>query len=151
LRYTQKDVIVMNRYELSDFLDDRAKNVILQWVKDDRLTKRDCAVLNQKISRLAQEDFDLAIKTKLLAGPIYKHVYKMRMKGAVQLRPMLCRGPISNESEYTFLLGAVETGGQLPPGSKEKAENHRALVLGDANRRTIHKRIPWGAERGVSG
>jgi hypothetical protein len=129
-------------YRLWDFLDDRLKNVILQWVKDDKLTKRDRAILNQKIARLAQDDFELAIKTKLLAGPVYKHVYKMRIKGDVQLRPMLCRGPINNDSEYTFLLGAVETGGKLPFGCKEKAESNRSVVLNDANRRCPHKRIP---------
>ena len=129
-------------YRLWDFLDDRLKNVIIQWVKDEKLTKRDRAILNQKITRLGQEDFDLAIKTKLLAGPIHKHVYKMRMKGDVQLRPLLCRGPVSNDTEYTFLLGAVETGGKLPLGCEEKAKDNRAVVVNDANRRTRHERLP---------
>ena len=127
---------------LWDFLDERNKNVILQWVTDDKLTTRDRAKLNQKISRLAQMDYGLAINTKLLAGPIYGHVYKLRVKGSVQLRPILCRGPIANDEEYTFLVGAVETGGKLPVGSKEKAEARRSMVLNDANRRCQHKRIP---------
>jgi hypothetical protein len=145
------DAIVMSRNALWDFLDDRLKNVMVQWIKDDKLTKRDCAILNQKIKRLSQEDFDLAIKTKLLAGPIHKHVYKMRMKGAVQLRPMLCRGPISIEFEYTFLLGSVETGGKLPAGSKEKASARRDVVANNVNRRTAHMRFPEGANEGISG
>jgi hypothetical protein len=132
----------MDRYKLWDFLDNRFKSVILQWVRDDRLTKRDRAILNQKISRLAQMDFSLAINAKLLAGPIYKHVYKMRMKGDVQLRPMLCRGPVDNDAEYTFLLGTVETGGHLPAGSKETAENNRTVVLDDHDKRIRHQRIP---------
>jgi hypothetical protein len=132
----------MNEKALWDFLDGRAQNVILQWVKDDRITKRGRAALNQKIQRLAQMDYGLAIKTKLLAGPIYKHVYKLVIKADVMLRPMLCRGPIDNEQEYTFLLGAVEVGGKLPDGSKEKAEEHRKVVLHDATRRRPHQRLP---------
>ena len=132
----------MAEYRLWDFLDERQENVILQWVKDDHLTKRDRAALNQKINRLAQMDYDLAIQTKLLAGPIYKHVYKLVIHGDVMLRPMLCRGPILNTGEYTFLIGAVETGGRLPAGVKEKAENRRLVVVNDQRRRVQHEQIP---------
>ena len=90
---------VVYLYRLWDFLTERGENVILEWAKDNRLTVRDRAALNQKFARLAQIDFDLAIQTKLLAGPIYKHVYKMVIHGDVMLRPMLCRGPINNERE----------------------------------------------------
>ena len=132
----------MDAYRLWDFLDDREKNVMLQWVKDDKLTTRARAALNQKIQRLAQMDYDLAIKTKLLAGPIHKHVHKLVIHADVMLRPMLCRGPYFNDCEYTFLLGAVEIGGKLPAGSKEKAEEHRKLVLNNVNRRCPHQSIP---------
>lgn len=129
-------------YALWDFVDHRGKSVLLQWVANDRLTRRDRAALNQKIQRLAQMDFKLAIGTKLLAGPIINHVYKLVIHGDVMLRPMLCRGPIVNETEYTFLLGAVETGGKLPPRSKEKAVENRRVILNDPTRRCAHQRIP---------
>jgi hypothetical protein len=129
-------------YKLWDFLDERGKNVILQWVTEDRLTKRDRAALNQKIRRLAQMEYELAIQTKLLAGPIFKHIYKLKVHGNVMLRPMLCRGPIYNAEEYTFLVGSVETGDKLPVGCKEKAESNRLVVLNDPNRRCPHQRIP---------
>ena len=132
----------MAEYRLWDFLDDRLENVILQWVKDDGITKRDRAALNQKINRLAQMDCDLAKQTKLLAGPIYKHIYKLVIHGDVMLRPMLCRGPIHNTEEYTFLIGAVEIGGKLPSGAKEKAEERRLVVVNDQHRRTQHEPIP---------
>jgi len=125
-----------------DFVDHRNENVILKWVLADRLDKRDRAQLNQKIRRLAQVDFNLAINTKLLAGPIYEHIYKLHAKGCVQLRPMLCRGPMDNDAEYTLLLGAVEIGGQLPLGSREKAAERREAVINDSARRRIHQRIP---------
>ena len=132
----------MNEKRLWDFLDHRSRNVILLWVADQRITKRDRAALNQKIRRPAQMDYDLAIKTKLLAGPIHRHIYKLVIHGDVMLRPMLCRGPIENENEYTFLLGTVEIQWRLPPGSKEKAEENRKVVLDDPSRRCLHQRIP---------
>ncbi len=139
------ELVTLDRYRLWDFITRRGTNVILEWVKADRLTRRDRAQLNQKLRRLTQEYFALAIGTKLLCGPIYKHIYKLVIHGDVMLRPMLCRGPIDNEREYTLLLGAVETGGKLPSGSKERAEENRTTVLQDPGRRTEHERIPTGA------
>ena len=95
--------------KLWDFLSSapRRENLILRWVSDEKLTKRDRAILNQKLKRLCQIDFELAVGTKLLAGPIYKHIYKLVIHGDVMLRPMLCRGPIDPHTEYTLLLGAI--------------------------------------------
>jgi len=130
-----------DKFELWDFLTERGRNAIQEWVKQDRLTVRDRAALNQKLRRLTQMDYELAIGTKLLCGPIYKHIYKLVIHGDVMLRPMLCRGPINNEMEYTLLLGAVEIGYKLPPGSKERAEERRGTVISDPSRRCTHERI----------
>lgn len=115
---------------------------MLKWVKDERLTARSRAMLNQKFDRLCQMDFQLAVGTKLLAGPIHKHVYKLVIHSDVMLRPMLCKGPINVDAEYTLLLGAVEKGGKLPAGSKERAESNRETILKDPTRRCSHVRIP---------
>jgi hypothetical protein len=128
-------------YRLWDFLSERGENLILKWVKDDRLTVRARASLNQKLDRLIQIPFQTAIETKMLAGPIGKHIYKLRINADVMLRPMLCRGPI-DQDEYTLLLGAVETGGRLPKGSIEKAQQNRATIVADQKRRCPHVRIP---------
>lgn len=128
--------------KLWDFVSARGENVILRWVKDDRLTVRDRAKLNQKLDRLSQIEFELAIDTKLLAGPIYKDIYKLVIHGDVMLRPMLCRGPFEIDGEYTLLLGAVETGGKLPQGSKTRASANRQELLADRSRRCAHVRIP---------
>lgn len=129
-------------YKIWDFCDSRGRNAIFDWAKGARLSTKARAALDNKIKRLSQVDHDLAIKTKLLAGPIHKHVYKLRVRADVELRPMLCRGPISNLSEYTFLLGAIEVGGKLPDGAKEQAEQNRLEVIGDpTNRRTDHRKF----------
>jgi hypothetical protein len=99
-------------------------------------------MLNQKLDRLCQLDFELATGTKLLAGPIYRHIYKLVIHGDVMLRPMLCRGPITPDTEYTLLLGAIERGGKLPSGSMQQAEENRGTVLDDPSRRRPHERIP---------
>jgi hypothetical protein len=132
----------MGELELWDFLDVRGENVILQWVRDARLSKRDRAQLNQKFTRLIQVDFTLAINTKLLAGPISGRIYKLVIHGDVMLRPMLCKGPINNDTEYTLLLGAVEKGGRLPAGAQEQATRNRQTVIDNPSRRRIHERIP---------
>ena len=134
----------MAELTLWDFLSARGENVILRWVRDARLTTRDRAALNQKLDRLGQMDFDLAIGTKLLAGPIEKrqHIYKLVIHGDVMLRPLLCRGPIDPELEYTLLLGAIERGGRLPRDAPQHAEENRRTVLGDPYRRAPHERVP---------
>jgi len=96
--------------------------MILRWVKDDRLSVRDRAALNQKFERLVQMDFKMAIDTKLLAGPIHKsqHIYKVKIHGQVMLRPMLCKGPINNQEEYTLLVGPWKLAGGCPPDPWKK-------------------------------
>lgn len=131
----------MDKYKLWDFLTARGRSILVEWAKDDRLSKRDKIILNGRIRKLACVDFEQAIGTNLINGPIYKQVYKMKMKGDVMLRPMLCRGPFDKEGEYTFLLGAVELNNKLPEGAAEKAQEHREIVLQDKNRRGIHESI----------
>ena len=131
----------MDQLGLWDFLNEQGENAILKWGEDDRLSPRDRAALNQKLDRLIQMDFALAIGTKLLAGPIYKHIYKLRVKGDVALRPMLCRGPIDNEKEYTLLRGAVEIGGKLPDRAQKQAEENRQTIIRTPSRRCPHERI----------
>lgn len=134
--------VIISQYRLYDFLTSRGRNAILEWVKDERLTSRDRAMLNQKLTRLSQIDYDLAVATKLLCGPIYKSIYKLKIHGDVMLRPMLCRGPFNNDEEYTLLLGAIETGGKLPKGAKEEADERRSMIMADPARRMSHERIP---------
>jgi hypothetical protein len=131
-------------YEIWDYLEVHGENVILEWVKNERLTKRSRAALNQKIKRLSQMDYSLAVSSKMLAH-IYRHVHKLIIKADIMLRPMLCRGPIDNLKEYTFLLGVIETGGKLPKGSKEEAAHRREIIIRDKNRRRKHERIPESA------
>jgi hypothetical protein len=54
----------------------------------------------------------------------------------VQLRPMLCKGPVVLDREFTFLCGAIERDGTLvPKNCKQKAQENRRILLSDSNRR----------------
>jgi hypothetical protein len=136
---------MMNRrWDLYDYVDRRGRNVIAEWV--DSLQLRDQAVLDEKLAVLARIGPDQALHAKLLAGPLKNSkrkitpIYKIRVKGTVQLRPMLCRGPIHNDVELTLLAGAIEKGGKLDPvKAVELAEDRRKEILQNANRRENHE------------
>src|SRR6267378_1613963 len=125
------------RYELYEFLTNRGRPIIHEWVKQERLTTRDRAALNLRFKRIRQVDFDLARGT-LFNGPIYKHVYKCVIHGDVMLRPMLCRGPFDLEVDYTLLLGAIERNWKLPKGAVEQAEQNRTTIIDFPRRRRRH-------------
>jgi hypothetical protein len=125
--------VIMNLY---DFLDLHNKSVIHEWAAG--LESADRARLNSKLKQLCQMDFDLAWGTKLLAGPIYKHVYKLKIHGTIMLRPLLCRGPFDNDNEYTLLEGAIETNNKLTSGAPERAEKNRDLLVANPQRRKPH-------------
>jgi hypothetical protein len=126
--------------KLWDFLEERGRNLITEWGRQQ--TTRDQAKLDQKFDRLEQIDFMLASGTKLLVGPIdkQKHIYKMKIRGDVQLRPMLCKGPADKDNEYTLLVGAIEKGSKLTPSAAE-AEKRRLMLVRDLRRRCEHVRI----------
>jgi len=76
-------------------------------------------------------DYGLAVGTKLLAGPVSGHLYKLRVFSEIMMRPILCRGPLRMDAEYTVLAGAVERDGELVPSSWEKeAEARRNRIAG---------------------
>src|SRR5688572_20208291 len=106
------------RFRIFEFLNERGHSVIGEWLDAERITKRDRTLLIQKMDMLAMHGSEL---TGLVAGPIaskrnpkvQSHVYKLVIHGDRMLRPMLCKGPLENDAEFTMLLGAIETGGKL--------------------------------------
>jgi len=132
---------------LWDFCSGRQENLIQRWARDERLTSAERALLNQRLDRLAQLDFEQAIHSNLLNGPIYKerHIYKLKVNGDKILRPMLCRGPLEGEKEraYTLLIGACEDQGKfIPDKAPQRAEERRQDVLRDPkNKRLNHERF----------
>lgn len=106
------------------------------------LQKSDLARLNRKLKML--EDNGPELGPKLLAGPIkgHPHIYKIRIDGRVALRPLLCKGPIDNDGEFTLLMGAFERGRKwVPSNAPGVAEARRQEVLSDPRaRRCQHEK-----------
>jgi hypothetical protein len=123
-----------------DFVDVQGRSVIGDWVRG--LTPVDRARFKVKVRALVDLEYERAIGTKLLQGPINKHVYKLKIHGTIMMRPLLCRGPISNDTEYTLLAGAREENFKLIPADAPKqAERRRQQIIDDPiNRRQIRAR-----------
>jgi hypothetical protein len=78
----------------------------------------------------------------VLTGTPTAGILKLRVKGNVQLRPMLCRGPINNENEFTLLIGATERDFLfVPDKADEKANDRKKLIIENPSRRCLHERI----------
>lgn len=122
-------------FSLYDFASEDGESVIAVWQLG--LSKRSKGALDSKLNMLAISGMNLP--PKLLAGPISKtgHIYKLRIHADVMLRPMLCRGPFSMDTEFTLLVGAVEIQGKLIPGPESAVEN-RSLLLTNRERRIPH-------------
>ena len=112
------------------------RNVILKWADDVRLSKRDRALLDQKLDALSALQFDLAQQTHLLTKPLNnsadKHIHKLRVNASIMVRIMVCRGPMPGEIACTLLAGATERDGKLTPErAVGDASIHRRNVIGN--------------------
>ena len=112
-----------------------------EWANDIHLGKGDRAKLDQKIDMLAQAGPNLP--PGLLSGvPKYGHIRKLRVRGSVQLRPLLCFGPFDMNEEFTFLLGAVERDWKLRPHNAiERANENREELIAAPTRREEHESL----------
>jgi hypothetical protein len=112
----------------------------VDWFDQARIQKKARILFDQKVDLL--EKYGPELPPNLLAslgGQLYK--LKVRAQG-VQLRPHLSEGPINNDSEFTFLCGAVERDGELEPlDVADRAAANRLIILHDANRRLPYERF----------
>jgi len=125
-------------WTLYEFLDTRGRGIIAVWIEDERLQTKAIAQLNQKLDLLELSGPDLS--PQLLAGTGELHIYKLRVKvPKMQLRPLLCRGPIAPQAEFTLLFGAIERNNSLPKNALRQAVTNRQTVLDDPKRRRLHE------------
>jgi hypothetical protein len=131
----------MAGWRLYDYLDGNRRNEFADWTRGLQTKQR--ARLNQKLRMLEKSGPDLP--PQLLAGPIkhYAHIYKMKINGQVALRPLLCKGPIRNDEEFTLLKGATEVGFKWqPPNAPVIAIKRRQDVIDNpSQRRCTHVRV----------
>ncbi|WP_020396662.1 hypothetical protein [Thiolinea disciformis] len=132
------------RFTIYNLLNDNDKNEFQLWTK--ALQTRERAKLNAKIDMLSQHGEDLYPET--LAGTSVAGIQKLRVHGGIQLRPLLCRGPLLDdqtkliENGYTLLMGAKEVGNKWQPASApEKADKQKQLLLAGILKRCPHERV----------
>ena len=126
-------------WEVYEFLDKRGSRIIVHWVHKAKIQKKARILLDQKIDLLREHGPDLPPEL-LSSGPIDGgHIYKLKIRGPVMLRPLLCKGPFSMDEEYTLLQGAIERGGVLPPADIAKAQENRQTLIGNRSRRLSYE------------
>jgi len=116
------------RFDIFDYLDRRGRNVMQEWAQNINMQKRDRARLDLKIDMLSMHGDDLL--PQVLQSTKNKHILELTVNGKVALRPMLCRGPIKMNGEFTFLFGATERDRKyIPNNALEKTEENRIDLL----------------------
>lgn len=119
-------------YSLFDYIDAHGANTVAAWVSN--LQKKELAKLNEKLDKLYLHG--AALRPQILSDSSVRSVLKLRVHGGVQLRPLLCRGPINMDAEFTLLVGATEVGGKLrPKGVEMDAKERRDQVIQNPNSR----------------
>ena len=126
-------------YSLFDYCGADGLNRFKNWTQTLQSAQR--GKLKAKLDMLRLQGNDLF--PEVLTGTDTPGILKLRIKGNVQLRPMLCNGPIDVAKEFTLLLGAIEVGGKLKPNNADKIANlHRREVKADPDHRRIdHERV----------
>lgn len=121
-------------FKLFDFLNDNGENEFKEW--SSNLQKDQKGKLNNRLDHLSLHGDTLM--PQMLAGTDIAGILKLKIKGNVQLRPMLTKGPIDIMNEYTLLLGAKEVGDKLQPkDAPEIANRNKAKVKRDPNNRRV--------------
>jgi hypothetical protein len=134
----------MTPWSVYEFLDGRGRSTIRGWLEAEKVQKGQVATFRAKIDAFKRGGPEM--NPGLIHGPIKKKklkitgIYKMKIKGSkgwVQLRPMLCFGPFSDDKNtITLLVGAVEKGSELEPADYlERAAENRTVLLNDRTRR----------------
>jgi len=137
----------MYRWRIYEYVDERGESAIGEWLRREDIQERDRGQLLQKMDMLAMHGMDLL--PGILAGPIkskrqpkkfQSHIYKLIIHGQRMLRPMLCKGPLDMDCEFTFLIGAIETGGILDVDALDAEKRRQEVIADPQNRRRLNGR-----------
>jgi hypothetical protein len=135
----------MAAWRIYEFLDGN-ESAIGKWLRENDIPDRDRGQLVQKMDMLAMHGMDLP--PGLLAGPIkskrepkkQSHIYKLIIHGQRMLRPMLCRGPVDMDGEFTMLIGAIEKDGVLDVDAIHAEARRQEIISDPVNSRRLNGR-----------
>jgi len=127
-----------------EYIDLRGRGVYSDWY--DKRQKNQRAALDAKLDavRQAGEPGDALkgeLPPKMFRGPVrlgnrsYPHTYKFTVNCDGALRPLACKGPMDEATEWTILVPVIEVGGKYPAGCFQEAEDRRLEILRDPSRR----------------
>lgn len=127
----------MAKWKIYDYVDPDKGNLIRSWALG--LQKKERAKLNVRLDALAFHGDELI--PGILSPTGVRSIFKLKIHGQVQLRPMLCVGP-GDELAFTLLLGAFEISDDYEPRDAPLiAARLREALVKDLNRRRIHERV----------
>lgn len=125
---------------LFDYLNIKGLNEFKGW--SSKLQKNQKAKLDEKLTKL--ELYGQSLYPQLLTDSPVPGIQKLRITaGNVQLRPLLCRGPINIRQEYTLLMGAKEIGSEWSPKDAPKTANSKRqlVITSPSTGRIKHERV----------
>lgn len=127
------------KFKLFDYCNSAGGNEFKAWTQALQLVQR--GKLNAKLDMLEMLGDGLLPVT--LTGTDTPGILKLRIKGNVQLRPMLCKGPVDVDEEFSLLVGAIEVDSKLKPLNADVIADGRKKEIRryPDNRRVKHERV----------
>ena len=122
--------------KLFEYLDRRGIGVYTAWYRT--LQKPQQAALDAKLDVVRAGG---NLPPNLFRGPVryqgqhYANTYKLTVNRGGALRPLVCKGPIDCDNEWTILVPVIEVGNRYPPGVFQDAEDRRLEIIADPSRR----------------
>lgn len=122
-----------------DFVNSNGQNEFKKWTVE--LQKKQRIKLNEKLDKL--EIYGAALYPHMLSGTSVAGIQKLRVRGNVELRPLLCHGPVDVKNEFTLLMGAKEVEDELvPKNAASIADSKKSEVIKEpTKRRTEHEKV----------
>lgn len=104
-------------WHIYDHVDRRGANVVEQFL--DRLDPRARAKVHAKIMMLRQNGGTLP--TAILSDTDEPTIKKLRIRGRINWRILLCRGPVDGPNEFTLIDAVQEKDNRMPAGAAARA------------------------------
>jgi hypothetical protein len=127
--------------KLFDYKDTNGYIVMQTWADTMPMQKRDRGRLDNRIDILERAEANL-LPPGLLHPTRCRHIMHLVVKGQVTLCPMICRGTVDFQNEFTFLFGATEKDRKYVPKNAPKiADNNREDLKLHTQYRCKHERF----------
>lgn len=125
-------------FNIFDYVDAQGTNCFQEWWAG--LQKKERGKLRARVNML--RDYGEDLRPQILSDTDVPGILKIRVHGNVALRPLLCKGPHNNDSEFTMLMGATERDFVLAPANAaDTANTRKSVVAQNINRRIQHASI----------